>query len=97
MVLAELGEQARPLLDRHALVVHTVTAAQHTHSTPTSLAFSCWISEAMALMTALLLATRFSWGRITTRAAAVAKWRAARVLSAEPVRPTQVSSSNSHG
>jgi hypothetical protein len=51
---------------------------------PTSLAFSCWISEAMALITALLLATRFSCGRITTRAAAVAKCRAARVLSAAP-------------
>lgn len=40
-------------------------------------------------MTALLLATRLSCGRITTRAAAVAKCRAARVLSAEPVRQRQ--------
>lgn len=38
----------------------------------------------MALMTALLLATWLTWGFITTRPAAVAKCRAALVLSTEP-------------
>jgi hypothetical protein len=67
-------------------VAHAVTRpVAHTQVRRlTSFAFSCWISEAIALMTALLLATRFSCGRITTRAAAVAKCSAARVLSADP-------------
>lgn len=75
----QVQSQVKAAVGNPAAVLWTVRCAA-----PTSFAFSCWISDAMALITALLLATRLSWGRMTTRAAAVAKCSAARVFSAEP-------------